>query len=179
MWTAYIKMCVRVQKRLNEPYIAEKILTTRWPPQGFRSVALSERRRLTLPLPYATWFVQFQKKIRYPPFAIVFTRDRRHKLFFFNPQSGRENRQWPPFQLGGVARVTTPFKKKRKGPCHSTRFLSCLPQNVSWHKSPRTRISALPQHCQQMWPPFFFSLPLLKKGKKKEKLNSPLPCQLK
>lgn len=120
-----------------------------------------------------------KKKIWYPPFAIVFTRDRCHKLFFFNPQSGRENRQWPPFQLGGVARVTTPFKKKRKGPCHSTRFLSCLPQNVSWHKSPRTRISALPQHCQQMWPPFFFSLPLLKKGKKKEKLNSPLPCQLK
>lgn len=180
MWTAYIKMCVRVQKRLNEPYIAEKILTALWPPQGFRSVALSERRRLTLPLPYATWFVQFQRKksdillLLLFSLAIAVT-----NFFFLTLNQGARIGSGLHFNSAGSQGSPRLLKRREKA------LVIALGFSPACHKmSPDTKALVLvsahshstANKCDLL---FFFSLPLLKKGKKKEKLNSPLPCQLK
>lgn len=47
---------------------------------------------------------------------------------------GQEDRRWPPFQLGGSSGSPRLFEKE-KSSCHSARLLSCLPQNVCWHKA--------------------------------------------
>lgn len=83
--------------------------------------------------------------------------------FYPPPKSGHTDWWWPPFQLGG-SRGRHAFLKREKPLSQRSASLlpatKCLPT-----QSPHTRISALPQHCQQMWPPFF-SLPLLEEKRK-------------
>lgn len=116
------------------------------------------------------------KKIRYPPLFLflVFIHDAVAVRNFSPPRSGHENRRWPPFQLSG-SRGSPRLLKKRKA------LVTALGFSPACHKmSPDTKPShsyqrtptALPTNVTSFFPP-------TAKRKKRKKLNSPLPCQLK
>lgn len=68
-------------------------------------------------------------------FGGVFIHDCCQKLFlFFFPYISAQESAVASISTQWVTGVAEPFKEE-KSPCHSTRFLSCLPQNVSWHKA--------------------------------------------
>ena len=89
---------------------------------------------------------------------------------FVNPRSGRENRQWPPFQLGGVTGVATPFKRREKA------LVTALGFSPACHKmSPDTKapvlVSAHSHSTANKCDLLFFFPPTTKRKEKKKNLT--------
>lgn len=99
---------------------------------GFRSAVLSEMQGLTiLTQTQMCFFSSMRQKSDTVLFLCI-------KCLLSEtsppPQSGHVNQQCPPFQPSGSPRSPR-LLKKRKALVTALGFLSCLPQNVSWHKA--------------------------------------------
>lgn len=148
---------------------------------GFRSAALSEQQQYTL-LAYATCrdkhrhtaLLQVLKIWSAPLFVMGFFPHFMITVKTFPPSTGAWGSTVASISTQRVTGVATPFKKE-KSPWHRARLLSSLSQNVSWHKA--LALVSAHSHCTANKCDLLYFPPT--SSKKKEKLNSPLPRQLK
>lgn len=143
-------------------------LKTHWPPQGLGQLCLSELQHETPTHTHNTcthgFSSGFENRTSFNCFHL------RSPINLFPPRRSTNATRW-----SRVASFSTRWVVGVATPRHNARLLSCLPQNVPRHKA----LILVPAHSHSTANKCDLLSFSSHYYNNKEKLNSPLPCQVK